>query len=72
MIRICYGKNHVGDRKIGEKPPFENKEETGGLCDECFKLEKIEIQQALKKLRDAGWKPGMAIPGTESGHGHAD
>jgi hypothetical protein len=58
MIRICYGKNHVGDRKIGEKPPYENKEETGGLCDACFEFEKIEIRRALKKLREAGWKPG--------------
>lgn len=62
MIRICYGKHHVGDRKIGEKPPYEDKSETGGLCDECFKLEKIEIQRALKKLRDAGWIPGESLP----------
>jgi len=54
---MCYGKNHVGDRKIGEKAPFEDKEETGGLCDACFEEEKIEIRLALKRLRDAGWKP---------------
>ena len=55
MIRMCYGKNHVGDRKMGEKEPFENNEETHGLCDPCFEFEKIEIQLALKRLRDAGW-----------------
>ncbi len=57
MIRICYGEHHQGDRKIGEKPPFENKEETHGLCDACFEHEKIEIRLALKRLRDAGWRP---------------
>lgn len=71
MIRICYGEHHQGDRKMGEKPPFESNEETHGLCDECFKLETIEIQLALKRLRNAGWKPGEAIPGEEPGHGHS-
>lgn len=63
MIRMCYGKNHVGDRKIGEKEPFENKEETHGLCDACFEFEKIDIQLALKRLREAGWKPGETMTG---------
>ncbi len=57
MIRVCYGEHHQGDRKIGEKPPFDNHEETHGLCDACFEHEKIEIQLALKRLRDAGWHP---------------
>lgn len=61
MIRVCYGEYHQGDRKIGEKPPFENTEETHGLCDPCFELEKIEIRLALKRLRDAGWKPGDTL-----------
>jgi hypothetical protein len=61
MIRMCYGEHHEGDRKIGEKPPFENNEETHGLCDACFEHEKIEIQLALKRLREAGWKPGMMM-----------
>jgi hypothetical protein len=53
MIRVCYGKNHKGDRKMGEKEPLDDKSETHGLCDQCFEEEKIEIRIALKKLRDA-------------------
>jgi len=62
MIRICYSEHHQGDRKFGEKPPFEDKRETHGLCDACFKFERIEIRRALKQLRDAGWKPGEMLP----------
>ena len=61
MIRICYSEHHQGDRKFGEKPPYDDKSETGGLCDACFEFERIEIQRALKKLRDAGWKPGDSM-----------
>ncbi len=57
MIRICSSDHHVGIRIFGEKEPLEDKSETHGYCDECFKLEKIEIQRALKKLREAGWLP---------------
>ena len=52
MIRICYRCKTV----MGEKEPFDDKSETHGLCDPSFGLEKIEIQIALKKLKDAGWK----------------
>lgn len=57
MIRICCSKHHQGNKVFGEKEPFENKDETHGYCDECFKLETVEIQIALQKLRDAGWVP---------------
>jgi hypothetical protein len=57
MIRSCCSDHHIGDRIFGEKEPFEDKSETHGYCDPCFELEKIEIQIALKKLRDAGWTP---------------
>jgi len=50
MIRICYKCKTI----MGEKEPLEDKSETHGLCEDCFKLETIEIQRALKKLRDAG------------------
>jgi hypothetical protein len=55
MIRVCYRCKTV----IGEKEPFDDKSETHGLCDPCFEQEKVEIRCALKKLRDAGWKPGQ-------------
>jgi hypothetical protein len=57
MIRICCSNHHVGDRVFGEKEPLDDKNETHGYCDPCFELEEIEIQIALKKLRDAGWTP---------------
>jgi hypothetical protein len=57
MIRRCYRCNKI----FGEKPPFENKDETSGVCDDCWPLEKVEIQTALKKLREAGWKPGDVL-----------
>jgi hypothetical protein len=51
MIRVCYRCKIV----FGEKEPLEDKSETHGLCDPCFELETVEIQRALKKLREAGW-----------------
>lgn len=50
MIRICYSKFHTGDRKFGEKEPFENKKETGGICPKCLPLEKAVIQEYIDKL----------------------
>lgn len=52
MIRICYRCQKI----IGEKEPLDDKSETHGLCDPYFELEKVEIQIALKKLKEAGWK----------------
>ena len=55
MIRVCCSDHHVGDRIFGEKEPLEDKSETHGYCDECFEFETVEIQRALKKLREAGF-----------------
>ncbi len=55
MRRMCSSDHHVGDRCFGEKEPLEDKTETHGYCDPCFEVEKIELQIALRKLRDAGW-----------------
>ena len=40
MIRVC----SYCDKVFGEKEPFENKEETHGICPECFPgvMEKLE------------------------------
>jgi hypothetical protein len=46
---------------MGEKEPLEDKRETHGLCDPCFEIEKIEIQNALNRLRKAGWMPYGSI-----------
>lgn len=56
MIVECYGKNHVGDRVLREKEPFENKDRTSTLCDKCFELEQVQVKRALKLLREAGWE----------------
>jgi hypothetical protein len=51
MIRICYSKFHTGDRKFGEKEPFEDRRETHGVCNDCFPLEKEDIRKAMKEYR---------------------
>lgn len=56
MIRVCYSKHHIGDRKFGEKAPFEDKSETSGVCEECFPKEMENIRATQKLLKDLGWK----------------
>ena len=50
MIRECYSKFHIGRRVFGEKPPFEDKSVTSGICPECFELE-------MDKLAREGYVP---------------
>jgi hypothetical protein len=46
---------------LGEIEPWEDiKEVKRGICEDCLKLETIEVQRALKFLRDAGrFKDGV-------------
>jgi len=43
MIRICY----VCLRVYGEKPPFEDKRETSGICPECLPGELKKLQEFI-------------------------
>jgi hypothetical protein len=58
MLRICCSIFHVGPRVFGEKPPFENREETHGFCPACFTLELQEvIKEKEKEERENGVIP---------------
>jgi hypothetical protein len=59
MIRICYSIHHIGDRKFGEKEPLEDKRETHGLCDPCFREEIQDIEIALQEHRFAKVNAGV-------------
>ncbi len=48
MIRICYSKHHIGDRKFGEKEPLEDKRETHGICEPCL-VKEIEMIEGSKQ-----------------------
>jgi hypothetical protein len=48
MIRICYSKFHIGDRKFGEKEPLEDKRATHGLCGPCFEKEMGVIEETKR------------------------
>lgn len=51
MVRVCY-RCH---RPLGEIEPLEDTREVKkGICEDCLKMETIEVQRALKLLRDAG------------------
>lgn len=45
MIRVCYSKFHKGSQIFGEKPPYEDKSYTHGLCETCFDLEMEELER---------------------------
>ena len=47
MIRVCCRCLKI----MGEKEPFEDKRETHGYCDECFKIELAAIQAAMENRR---------------------
>ncbi len=49
MIRICYSIHHVGDRKFGEKPPFDDPTETHGLCSSCFPIEMEDLKREIEE-----------------------
>ncbi len=53
MIRICYSIHHQGNRKFGEKPPFDDLSETGGLCDRCFPIEKERLMKEIEEHQKA-------------------
>lgn len=50
MRRICCSIYHSGDRLFGEKFPFDNPEETHGICPFCFPLELKTIEEESEKL----------------------
>src|SRR4030042_930076 len=74
MIRMCYSKFHVGDRKFGEKEPLDKKGETSGLCPDCQpkewrRLEKdIETMMAKKKAKLAWIKWAGGIETRDDGY----
>jgi len=42
---------------LGEIEPFDDESEIiKGICEDCLKMEKIEVQQAMKYLNDVGFK----------------
>lgn len=45
MVKICYSVHHIGDREFGEKPPYENREVTSGICDDCFPKEMEDLRR---------------------------
>lgn len=55
MIRVCYSRFHIGNRVFGEKEPFDNKNETGGLCSICRILEKLCVQKFRTKKWFLNW-----------------
>ena len=42
--------------ELNHAPPKLLSEVKKGVCEVCPKLESIETQKALKRLKDAGWK----------------
>jgi hypothetical protein len=51
MIRVCYRCR----KPLGEIEPLNDPSEIiQGICEDCLKLETIEIQHAVKRLKDAG------------------
>jgi hypothetical protein len=51
MVRVCCSSHHVGDRVFGEKEPIEDRLETHGYCDDCFRLELADLEEGLKNER---------------------
>ena len=47
MIRVCCSGFHKGDRRFGEKPPFENVSETHGFCDPCLQKEMTKLNKIV-------------------------
>ncbi len=50
MIRGCSYCCEV----FGEKDPFENKEETHGICLKCFPIVMKEFENQIKEIRGGG------------------
>jgi len=53
MLRWCY----ICKEFYGEKPPYENKQVTSGICPKCWpseleKLDKIRRERAAQKMKD--------------------
>jgi NMD protein affecting ribosome stability and mRNA decay len=51
MIKVCY-RCHKPLEEI--EPLADESQIIRGICDDCLKLETIEVQQAIKLLRIAG------------------
>lgn len=51
MVRMCYSKFHVGDRKFGEKEPFDDKRVTHGICGDCSPKEMADIERQKQVFR---------------------
>jgi len=49
MIRVCMRCKCV----MGEKPPFEDKSETHGICDECWPKEHERIKGEIAPFTSA-------------------
>lgn len=54
MFRVCYSKFHKGDPVFGEKPPYEDRSSTHGLCPSCFILEMEELEK--RGLIGSDWR----------------
>ena len=51
MVKICYR----CFKPLGVIEPLDDESEIiRGICENCLKLETIEVQRAMKLLRDAG------------------
>lgn len=47
MIRVCM----VCDKIFGEKPPYEDRSYTHGICDECFPKEIERLKKELERYK---------------------
>ena len=56
MIRVCCSELHVGKKVFGEKEPFEDKSETHGFCNPCFRLELEKATKAALEDKNNGAK----------------
>jgi hypothetical protein len=51
MNRICYSKFHIGPRWFGVKPPYDDPDETHGICPDCLPDELRAIAETVYQLR---------------------
>ncbi len=56
MIRVCawHKKNFGFELKMGEVEPFEDKGETHGMCQECYKIETAEATKEEQFGKERG------------------